>query len=164
MDSVAESTAQARKTRAGYSISEKQAVLAWHAEHGRVLNATARQFGVERSSLRLWLRQAELIAAKSADPATRHHTRVRPSHINWKYEALNEAVKQWVDTQHAAYGDRPIAHKDIRACAMRRNREMGGDPGFTASHGWVESFMRRWGKCSWPQHSDTISDARTAVR
>jgi hypothetical protein len=130
--------AQAKGTRAHYSLAYKLSVVEWHKENGQSVSRTAKWFGVPNTSVRVWIHSEHKLSAANKDIEHAEMMKIRDRFPRTK--ALDGAVLEWYTSEVKA--GKTCTTEDILATAKYVGDQLMGIIPFKGS----DDCYRRWRK------------------
>ena len=122
-----------------YTVAEKRKAV-HRVKKGEAKTKVGRDIGAPESTVRRWVLEEEKLR-QFIDTIEHDEGLARKKARTAKDSDLDQAVYTWfVQRRHEGV---PISGPLLRAQAEKFNREMNGDPTFTATDGWLMRFKKR---------------------
>ena len=125
--------------RKAYTVAEKLKAVD-RVKKGEAKTKVGRDIGAPESTVRRWVREEDKLR-QFIDNIEHDEGLARKKARTAKDSDLDQAVYTWfVQRRHEGV---PISGPLLRAQAEKFNREINGDPTFTATDGWLMRFKKR---------------------
>jgi transposase-like protein len=121
--------------RRQYSLSFKLRVIKHYETNGRSLNKTARDYVVDRKTIRSWIASKEKIKSTTMK-TTRSKAKRKP--VESVHPEMEMQLHSWIKTVRLSGGC--VDGKTIQTKALQMMKD---DKSFTASRGWLMRFLQR---------------------
>jgi transposase-like protein len=118
-----------------FTLSFKLLVIRYYEQNGKNLSRTAKEYVVDRKTIRNWIASKEAIKATNTKNL-RNKVKRKPDKV--EYPEMEAELHGWVKSVRANGGcinDKQIKHKALQI--MSRNKS------FAASTGWLMRFLHR---------------------
>nr|CAI5824570.1 unnamed protein product [Callosobruchus analis] len=131
-----------KRKKVTVTIEQKlQALL--RIDAGETLTRIATDLGVGKQTVCDWKRNRKEIEEFCSKMITKDSLGNRSTMKKPKNEKLDRALYIWYCQNHEQ--SVPMSSLKLQAIALKLNEELGGDPAFTASKGWLHRWKERHG-------------------